>query len=176
MKPSEELMNAVIVSDELFGNVLYRIIRHDLNMTAADFAKEAEIPLSTIYKLRTGTRSPNIKNLRQIIKTLKKYETESEEYIAVIAAGMVLDTITETRRKIDDRLIMIKEYLASSIEDAIIASVYAERDGAKAIVCAPIVSRTVEKIVTIPVVSIFPKESMNIAIESAVKKTFPKKR
>lgn len=173
MKPSDELLNSVLVSDDVFGNILYRIIRQDLGMTAAEFAEEAEIPVSSLYKIRSGVRCPNIRNLRQIIATVRKHENDSEEHIAVIAARMVLETITETKRKFGDHLITIKEYPASSIEDAIIAAVHAERDGARALVCAPIVSRTVEKIVSIPVTTIFPKESMNQAIEMAVKKSYP---
>jgi len=44
------------------------------------------------------------------------------------------------------------------MEEAIIAAIKAERDGAKALVCAPIVSTTVEKVLRIPVVSIMPRE------------------
>ncbi|MDD3316175.1 MAG: transcriptional regulator, partial [Methanosarcina sp.] len=52
----------------------------------------------------------------------------------------------------------------------IIAAVNAERDGAKALVCAPIVSPTVEKILNIPVTTIIPKSSLIDAIELALKK------
>ena len=44
------------------------------------------------------------------------------------------------------------------MEEAIIAAVNAERDGAKALVCAPIVGPTVEKILNIPVTTIAPEE------------------
>lgn len=56
------------------------------------------------------------------------------------------------------------------MEEAIIAAVNAERDGAKALVCAPIVSPTVEKILNIPVTTIIPKSSLIDAIELALKK------
>ncbi|MDO9516543.1 MAG: transcriptional regulator, partial [Methanosarcinaceae archaeon] len=44
------------------------------------------------------------------------------------------------------------------------------REGAKAVVCAPIVSTTVEKILRIPVATIMPKNSMIEAIELAARK------
>ena len=46
------------------------------------------------------------------------------------------------------------------MEEAIIAAVNAERDGAKALVCAPIVSPTVEKILNIPVTTIIPETAL----------------
>ncbi|WNY26286.1 transcriptional regulator [Methanolapillus ohkumae] len=170
MNVSDRLMKAAFESDEKFQIVLQRAMKEDLNMNAVEFSKEAGIPHSTFYKILSGNRSPNMKTLRQIVETVKKYETPAEDFIAVIAARMVLDTITESKRKIGGRLITIKEYSANSIEEAIIVSVKAEQDGAKALVCAPIVSHTVEKIVSIPVTTIMPKESIIEAIELAAKK------
>jgi Predicted transcriptional regulator with an HTH domain len=170
MNISDRLIKAAFESDENFQIVLYRAIKEDLNMNAIDFSKEADIPHSTLYKILSGNRAPNIKTLRQIVNTVKKHEMPTDEFIAVIAARMVLDTITETKRKIGGRLITVKEYSANSIEEAIIVATRAERDGAKALVCAPIVSHTVEKIVSIPVTTIMPKESITEAIEIAMRK------
>ena len=54
---------------------------------------------------------------------------------------------------------------AWTVEDAIIAAVRAERDGALAIICAPIVAPTVEKIVSIPVSTVVPTNSIMRAVE-----------
>ncbi|MDY0266526.1 MAG: helix-turn-helix domain-containing protein [Methanimicrococcus sp.] len=170
MNISDRIIKAAFESDENLQNVLHRAIREDLNMNTIDFSKEAGIPHSTLYKILSGSRAPNIKTLRQIVNTVKKHENIGDEFIAVIAARMVLDTITETKRKIGGRLITVKEYSANSIEEAIIVATRAERDGAKALVCAPIVSHTVEKIVSIPVTTIMPKESITEAIEIAMRK------
>jgi len=170
MNISDRLIKAAFESDKNFQIVLYRVIKEDLNMNAVDFSNEAGIPHSTLYKILSGNRAPNIKTLRQIVNTVKKFEKTADEFIAIIAARTVLDTITETKRKIGGRLITIKEYSANSIEEAIIVATRAERDGAKALVCAPIVSHTVEKIVSIPVTTIIPKESITEAIEIAMRK------
>ncbi|MGZ7127387.1 MAG: helix-turn-helix domain-containing protein, partial [Halobacteriota archaeon] len=53
---------------------------------------------------------------------------------------------------------------------ALIAAIHAERDGALALVCAPIVSPTVEKILRIPVASIMPQNSLVEAIRLAARK------
>jgi predicted transcriptional regulator len=119
----------------------------------------------------SGKREPNMKTLRQIIKTIKSLEkSEKGDFIAVIAARPVLDNIRETKKKIGGNLCTIREYSATSIEEAIIAAVKAEREGACALVCAPIVSSTVEKILRIPVATIMPKNSLLEAIERVSKK------
>jgi predicted transcriptional regulator len=84
-------------------------------MTAAEFSEKSGIPTSTVYKLLSGQREPNIKTLRQIVSILRKLEgMEKPEgsgksgFIAVIAARPVLDIIMEKKLKIRDRLITIR--------------------------------------------------------------------
>ncbi len=167
---ADELMRAAMESDEAFTKEFSRTIKEELHMSAAEFAKISGIPLSTIYKLLSGHREPNMKTLRQIFKTINKIEGKDRNFIAVIAARPVLDTITEKKLKVHNQLLTIREYSATSVEDAIIAAVKAEREGAKALVCAPIVSTTVEKVVRIPVATIMPRDSLIKAIELAARK------
>ncbi len=168
---TEDLIRAAVDSDEAFIKEFGRIIKEELRMTAAEFSEKSGIPASTIYKLLSGHREPNIKTLRQIVTVLRKMEgTEKTEFIAVIAARPVLDYITEKKLKVKGRLLTIREYSATSMEEAIIAAIKAERDGAKAVVCAPIVSTTVEKVLRIPVATIMPRDSLIEAIELAAKK------
>ncbi|VVB91054.1 Uncharacterised protein [uncultured archaeon] len=115
--------------------------------------------------------------LRQIVSVLRKLDakeklegTGKSGFIAVIAARPVLDIITEKKLKVGDRLVTIREYSATSMEEAIIAAIKAERDGAKAVVCAPIVSSTIEKVLEIPVSIIMPRDSLLEAIELAARK------
>jgi predicted transcriptional regulator len=56
------------------------------------------------------------------------------------------------------------------MEDAIVAAVMAEKDGALAIVCAPIVAPTIQKILTVPVSIVIPRDSILKAIEVAAQK------
>ncbi len=168
---ADDLIRAAVESDAAFIREFERIIKQEQRMTAAEFSEKSGIPSSTIYKLLSGHREPNIKTLRQIIAVLRKMErTEKTEFIAVIAARPVLDYITEKKLKVGERLLTIREYSATSMEEAIIAAIKAERDGAKALVCAPIVSSTVEKVLHIPVTSIMPRDSLIAAIELAAKK------
>jgi predicted transcriptional regulator len=168
---SDELIRAALESDGDFIRVFSRILKEELRMSAAEFSESSGIPPSTIYKLLSGHREPNIKTLRQMVSVLRKMEgTEKTEFIAVIAARPVLDYITEKKLKVKGKLLTIREYSATSMEEAIIAAIRAERDGAKAVVCAPIVSTTIEKVLRIPVATIMPKDSLIEAIELAAKK------
>jgi predicted transcriptional regulator len=171
MNAADKVIDSVFESDENFREVLSKAIKEDLGLTAVEFADRADIPQSTLYKIMSGKREPNMKTLRQIVRTIKMIEgSEKGDFIAVIAARPVLDSMSETKRKIGDTLYTIREYSATSMEEAIIAAIRAERDGAKALVCAPIVSPTVEKILRIPVATIMPKNSLMEAIEIASQK------
>jgi predicted transcriptional regulator len=173
---ADNLIKALVESDEAFIKELGRTIKDELHMTAGEFSEKSNIPASTIYKLLSGHREPNVKTLRQIILVLRKLEGkdklegEKSGFIAVIAARPVLDLITEKKLKVGDRLLTIREYSATSMEEAIIAAIKAERDGAKAVVCAPIVSTTIEKVLRIPVAIIMPRDSLFEAIELAARK------
>jgi predicted transcriptional regulator len=167
----DDLLKIAISSYEDFPKTLNRIIKEELGMTTSEFAELADIPQSTLYKILTGHREPNIKTLRQIINTIQKIEgSTKQDFIAVIAARPVLDYIEEKKLKIGNDVITVREYSATNMEEAIIAAIRAERDGAKALVCAPIVSPTIEKVLRIPVATIMPKDSLIRAIELAAKK------
>lgn len=171
MIAAEKVIRAAFESDEIFQETLSRVIKDDLRMTAAEFSKVSGISASTLYKILSGHRDSNMKTVREIVKTIKKLEgAEHGEFIAVIAARPVLDSIIEKKMQIDGRLITIREYSATSMEEAIVAAIKAERDGATALVCAPIVSPTVEKVLTIPVATIMPRDSLMAAIQLAAKK------
>lgn len=172
---ADNLIKAFVESDEAFIKEFTRIIKDELHMTAGEFSERSNIPASTIYKLLSGNREPNVKIFRHIISFLREQEDKDKPerktgFIAVIAARPVLDLITEKKLKIKDRLHTIREYSATSMEEAIIAAIKAERDGAVAVVCAPIVSTTIEKVLRIPVAIIMPRDSLFEAIELAAKK------
>jgi predicted transcriptional regulator len=169
MTYAERLMRAAFVSDEKLRDSLKEVLS-ELGLSAREFSKISAIPQSTLYKIMSGHREPNITTLRQIVKTIREIEGADTGFIAVIAARPVLDEIKEKRMKIGDRLLVLREYSATNIEEAIVAAVRAERDGAAALVCAPIVSPTVEKLLSIPVATIIPKDSLVRAIEVAARK------
>lgn len=165
----EKLIAELVLSED-FGKKLEDLIKKELNMEIRTFAKESGISESTIYKIISGKREPNLKTLRQIANFIAKKAKKTEDFIAVIASRSVLNMLVSYFVEVDGKRVLIKEYSANSFEDAIVAAVRAEKDGAKAIVCAPILSPTLEKIVRVPIVTIIPKEDLMNAIKLAGKK------
>lgn len=165
----EKLIAELVLSED-FGKKLEDLIKKELNIEIRTFAKESGISESTIYKIISGKREPNLKTLRQIANFIAKKAKKTETFIAVVASRSVLNMLVSYFVEVDGKRVLIKEYSANSFEDAIVSAVRAERDGAKAIVCAPILSPTLEKIVRVPIVTIIPKEDLMNAIKLAGKK------
>ncbi|MBR7124903.1 MAG: hypothetical protein IKC93_08605, partial [Candidatus Methanomethylophilaceae archaeon] len=65
----------------------------------------------------------------------------------------------------EGHIVRLREYPVSTVEDAIIAALRAEKDGALGVICAPIVTPTIERILTIPVSPVIPTTSISTAIE-----------
>jgi predicted transcriptional regulator len=172
LDPIDRILKAALRSDEEFMAALKEIMRHDLRISVKDLAERSGIAQSSLYKILHGKRSPNLTTLRAIIRALRTFYTPTEEgrFIGVIAARPVLEGIVERMTEVDGHAIRVREYPVQTVEDAIVAGVRAEREGAIGIVCAPIVSGPIEQLVSIPVATIVPRESMVLAIERAARK------
>ena len=171
MTLADDIVMAAFQSDEEFRRTLDKVIKKDLGLSITEFGERSRISQSTLYKILNGDRDPNLNTLRDIVNAVREIEGLSrEKFIAVIAARPVLDRISEREMTIEGRRVIVREYSAMNMEDAIVAAVRAERDGAQALVCAPIVSYTIEKIVRIPVATIMPTTSVAQAIENASRK------
>lgn len=165
------LISSLILSEN-FGEKLEEIVKKKLKMSIKEFAKEAGIPQSTLYKLLSGEREPNLTTLRKIAKTIMKISKDSDEFIAVIASRSALNQLTSYEVEIGVKKIKVREYPANSFDEAVASAVKAERDGAKAVVCAPILSPILEKILSVPIVTIIPKNDLIESIKIAAKKGF----
>ncbi|MFA4878245.1 MAG: helix-turn-helix domain-containing protein [Methanoregula sp.] len=171
--PIDRLMRAALTSDEEFVGALEDLLRHDLRISIRELSEKSGIAQSSLYKILHGKRSPNLSTLRAIIHAIRKfYRTGEGEFIGLIVARPVLETIEERTADVDTHRVKIREYPVHTMEDAIVAAVRAEREGAVAIVCAPIVSSVIEQLVHIPVATIIPKESVQRAIELAARKAW----
>jgi len=127
------------------------------NMSVKDLAEQAGIPASTLYKVTVGERDPRLSTVKKIVSVL---EPGHERFIAVIAARFLLDTLTDREMEVNGNSFRIRGYSANSLDECIIAAARAEKDGASAIVCAPILASIVEKIVDIPVAMLRPDLSV----------------
>ena len=171
--PVNRLMRAALLSDQEFVRALNQIMKNDLRISVRELSEKSGIAQSSLYKILHGERSPNLSTFRSLVQALRQFERPGEgEFIGLIAARPVLDTVQERNAEVDDHRIRVREYPVHTMEDAIVAAVRAEREGATAIVCAPIVSSVIEQLVHIPVATIIPRESVQRAIELAARKAW----
>lgn len=143
-----------IARNEDFGKCLETFLA-EKGLTPSEFSRRSGIPRSTLYKILKGYK-PRYDTLVRIFSAFH----EKRKFVALIAARYVVEEI-----KFDDR---VKVYPATTLEDAIVAAVRAEKEGAEAVICAPIISSLIEKLVDIPVITIRPEKSVIRAVNTAV--------
>ena len=165
MTAVDDLVAGMIREEGGFQKALRNVLENDLHMTINEFCKSTGISQSTMYKIVEEKREPNLRTARMIIRSVRILSNSfSENFIAVIASHQVLQTL-EHDTEVDGQLVRLREYPVSTVEDAIIAAVRAERDGALGVVCTPIVTPTIERIITIPVSPVMPTASISTAVE-----------
>ena len=160
-----DLISGMLREEGGFQKAFRSILEDELNMSLNEFCQISGVSQSTMYKILEDKREPNLRTVRQVIKSLKIImEPEKSHFIAVVASNMVVENLPKTI-DLDGLTVSIREYPVSTVEDAIIAAVRAERDGALGVVCAPIVAPTIEKILAIPVSRAIPYASILKAID-----------
>ncbi len=160
-----DLISGMLREEGGFQKAFRSILDEELNMSLNEFCQISGVSQSTMYKILEDKREPNLRTVRQVIKSLKiLMEPEESHFIAVVASNMVVENLPKTI-DFDGLTVSIREYPVSTVEDAIIAAVRAERDGALGVVCAPIVAPTIEKILAIPVSRAIPYASILKAID-----------
>jgi predicted transcriptional regulator len=166
---SKELISGMLREEGGFQKALRNVLKNELGMTVNEFCLAAGISQSTMYKIMEEKREPNLRTVRMIIKAVRYLSARpGERFIAIIASDQVLQTISGSV-KFGDREVLLREYPVSTVEDAIISAVKAEREGALALVCAPIIAPTIERIVSIPVSPVIPSDSIYVAIDKISK-------
>jgi predicted transcriptional regulator len=171
MDRTNRLIRASMESDAAFRTAVGEVL-DSLGMTIQDLSRKSGISPSTLYKIANADRTPSLDVLRKLVRSIREVEgLKAGNFIALIVTRQVLDEVVERTIKIGDEIVRIREYPASTVEDAIVAAIRAERDGAIAVVCAPIVSPTIEKILNIPIATIVPKDSVTEAIKLAARKS-----
>jgi len=161
----EDIISSMLREEGGFQKAFKSMLDEELEMSLSEFCSISGISQSTMYKILEEDREPNLRTIRQIIRALDKISrSEDENFVAVIASSTFFESLPKNM-EVEGRTIMIKEYPISTVEDAIIAAVRAERDGALAIFCAPIIAVTVKKILRIPVSPVMPLGSVLKALD-----------
>jgi predicted transcriptional regulator len=149
-----------------FQKALRSMLADELDMTLSEFCAVSGVSQSTMYKILEEKREPNLRTIRQIVKALRALSRDGEDcFVAVIAAPSFLESLPRTM-DVNGVAVNIREYTIYTVEDAIISAVRAEREGALAVVCAPVIALTVEKILSIPVSPVMPLSSVFKALEA----------
>ena len=162
---ASELISGMLREEGGFQKALRNILNDELRMSANEFCRLTGISQSTMYKILEEKREPNLRTARAIYRAVRSLsDTSKEQFIAIIASHQVLQNLN-TVIEVGGKPVVLREYPVSTVEDAIIAAVRAERDGALGVVCAPIVAPTVERILMIPVSPVIPAESIQNAVE-----------
>lgn len=161
----EDLISNMLRDEGGFQKALHNILEEELDMTPREFARISGVSPSTLYKILEENREPNLRTVRLIIKALNNISrADSENFVAIIASSRFMESLPKAMEA-DGRVVHIREYVIATVEDAIIAAVRAERDGALAIICAPIIAPTIEKIISIPVTQVIPLGSVMAALD-----------
>ena len=170
----DDMITELFKHNKELHDLLSKAMKQRLGVSIGEFSEKSGIPASTLYKILSGERDPNLRTFRRIINTISEIESgyakKKRKFIAMICSRGCLEVLEKTTVNTGKETFDVKEYSVTSIEEAIIGAIKAEEDGASALVCAPIVSSTVEKVVNIPVVTIRPSSSVARAIELAAKK------
>lgn len=163
----QDLISNMLREEGGFQKSFRNILDDELKISLNEFCQVSGISQSTMYKILEEKREPNLRTVRQIIKALNVlYHRGPDKFVAVIAAPSFMTNMPKTMEAGTNGLVNIREYPVGTVEDAIIAAVRAERDGALGIICAPIVANTVEKITSVQVFPIFPFDSVIKALDS----------
>ena len=163
--PVDDLITRMLREEGGFQKAFRNILDEELQMSLNEFCQTSGISQSTLYKVMDGGREPNLRTVRQVIKALRLLNSsDNNRFIAIIANSTALENIPDIIT-INGMDVHVHEYPVSTLEDAIVAAVRAERDGALGLVCAPVVAPTVEKILSIPVSRVIPTNSIHKAIE-----------
>jgi len=164
----DDLITGMLREEGGFRTAFRNILDEELHMTLNEFCQKSGVSQSTLYKVMDGDREPNLRTVREVIKAIRILSKPADSrFIAIIAASTALENVPKTI-EISGKTINVHQYPVATLEDAIVAAVRAERDGALGLICAPIVAPTVEKIISIPVSRVIPNTSIHVAMEKLI--------
>lgn len=143
-----------------------------LGLTIKQFSEKTGIPKSTLYKIISNEEKDSRRStLRQIIEGVKKFEVGNQENtIGIITNRSALDTVSQ-QIEIGGRVVLVKEFPATTIEESIIQGIRAEKEGVLGLICGPIAATTLGKVVDIPITALrFEEGPLMNAIKRLVEK------
>lgn len=163
----QKLMRAMMEDADAFPTTLRAVLKEDLKVSVAEFAQASGIPQPTIYKLLSGEHEPNLRTVRLCVRAIIALEAgRASGFVAVVAPPSSLARLDRDRIA-KEAGTPVKAYPAATVEDSIVAGVWAEREGALAIVAGPLEAPFLRRAVTIDVHSPDPHEGLEAALRRA---------
>lgn len=170
MHAVHKLMRAILEDADAFPTALRSVLKEDLKVSVVDFAEASGIPQPTIYKLLSGEHEPNLRTVRLCVRAILALEGQrSGGFVAVVAPPAALSRMSVAKLS-EECGSPIKEYPAATVEDAIVSGVWAERDGALAIVTNSLEGGYLRRAVTIDVHTPDPTEGLEAAVRRAAER------
>jgi len=151
----QRLVNAALMSDAEFGKEFRRALIIS-GVKLRDFSNISGVPLSTLKKIVSGKGGIRIYTLRAIIngfKSIHNRESYEKDFIALLATRQVVERILSSR-ELTELNIKVKGYSVNTLDDVYRVAIKVVKDGAKAIVAAPIVIQMLQDFIDIPLVSV----------------------
>jgi len=67
---ADDLVTEIFRHNKELPAILAKTIKHKLGVSIGEFSEKAGIPVSTLYKILSDERDPNLRTLRRIINTV----------------------------------------------------------------------------------------------------------
>ena len=151
MRALHKLMRALLEDADAFPAALRAVLKDDLKVSVVEFAEASGIPQPTIYKLLSGEHEPNLRTVRMCVRAIMALEGQQVRgFLAVVAPPAALARL-QGAALVRDLGVAVREYPSSTVEDAIVSGVWAEREGAASIIALPLESSFLRRAVTIEV-------------------------
>ena len=162
-----KLMRAMMEDADAFPAALRAVLKEDLKVSVVEFADASGIPQPTIYKLLSGEHEPNLRTVRMCVRAIIALEGgRAHGFVAVVAPPATLARLPLERLGRESGAVL-RPYPAGTVEDAIVAGVWAEREGALSVVTGPLEAAYVRRAVTVDVYSAEANESLEAAVRRA---------
>lgn len=167
MHALHKLMRALLEDADAFPAALRAILRQDLAVSVAEFAQVSGIPQPTLYKILSGEHEPNLRTVRLCVRAIIALEgSNARGFIAVVAPPSTLSRLD--REAVGREFsVVVKEYPAATVEEALVAGVWAEREGALSIVTGALEASYVRRVTSVDVLDPEPDEAFGAVVRRA---------
>jgi predicted transcriptional regulator len=171
MKSWETVMYSLLEEDVPFSEAVTEAL-DDLGLSVKEFCDETGLSESNVYKVTSGRReNPQLNSVEGIIQGIRDIETSSDRYdytIAIITNREALEGLGEVI-EVEGNEIRLERYPATTVEDAMIQGITAEREGVDAIICGPITAHTLEDVLRIPCIGLHVRSGqLRSAVDTAI--------